>query len=289
MLSIGLICYMDSSSTATLALVLVAWLVFYLAAKRLKLDERGWVLEPYYALYKSTKLNDLVKRIADFNPGFWRVLGNVGVAASVGQVSFITYILVKNLWSFFFAPEQASPVQPLIPGVTISVDSMPWFLLGAGIIILTHELGHGIMCYVEGVKVKSTAVMLAVITFGGAVEPDEASMEQASLMSKMRIFAIGSLVNLVTGLLTIPLFIAFGRSMPVQLIIFLNWVYFVGINLAMMNMLPIGPLDGGQMWRTYTERLEGGAKLQSLATYGFIALILSNISLSLAKFGFVPI
>jgi membrane-associated protease RseP (regulator of RpoE activity) len=289
MLSIGLICYMDSSSTATLALVLVAWLVFYLAAKRLKLDERGWVLEPYYALYKSTKLNDLVKRIADFNPGFWRVLGNVGVAASVGQVSFITYILVKNLWSFFFAPEQASPVQPLIPGVTISVDSMPWFLLGAGIIILTHELGHGIMCYVEGVKVKSTAVMLAVITFGGAVEPDEASMEQASLMSKMRIFAIGSLVNLVTGLLTIPLFIAFGRSMPVQLIIFLNWVYFVGINLAMMNMLPIGPLDGGQMWRTYTERLEGGAKLQSLATYSFIALILSNISLSLAKFGFVPI
>jgi len=280
---------MDSSSTATLALVLVAWLVFYLAAKRFKLDERGWVLEPYYALYKSTRLNDFVKRIANLNPGFWRVLGNVGVAASVGQVSFITYILVKNLWSFFYAPEQASPVQPLIPGVTISVDSMPWFLLGAGVIILTHELGHGIMCYVEGVKVKSTAVMLAVITFGGAVEPDEESMEQASLMSKMRIFAIGSLVNLATGLLTIPLFIAFGRIMPVQLIIFLNWVYFVGINLAMMNMLPIGPLDGGQMWRTYTERLEGGAKLQSLATYGFIALILSNISLSLAKFGFVPI
>jgi len=280
---------MDSSSTATLALVLVAWLVFYLAAKRFKLDERGWVLEPYYALYKSTRLNDFVKRIADLNPGFWRVLGNVGIAASVGQVSFITYILVKNLWSFFYAPEQASPVQPLIPGVTISVDSMPWFLLGAGVIILTHELGHGIMCYVEGVKVKSTAVMLAVITFGGAVEPDEESMEQASLMSKMRIFAIGSLVNLATGLLTIPLFIAFGRIMPVQLIIFLNWVYFVGINLAMMNMLPIGPLDGGQMWRTYTERLEGGAKLQSLATYGFIALILSNISLSLAKFGFVPI
>jgi len=280
---------MGSSSTATLVLVLVAWLVFYLAAKRLKLDERGWILEPYYALYKSTRLNDLVKRIADLNPRFWRVLGNVGVAASVGQVSFITYLLVKNLWSFFYAPEQASPVQPLIPGVTISVDSMPWFLLGAGIIILTHELGHGIMCYVEGVKVKSTAVMLAVITFGGAVEPDEESMEQASLMSKMRIFAIGSLINLATGLLTIPLFIAFGRSMPVQLIMFLNWVYFVGINLAMMNMLPIGPLDGGQMWRTYTERLEGGARLQSLATYGFILLILSNISLSLAKFGFVPI
>lgn len=280
---------MDSSSLAALSVVLVAWVVFYLAAKRLKLDDKGWTVEPFYALYKSTRLNDLLRRIAELNPGFWRVLGNVGVAASVGQVSFITYILVRNLWSFFFAPEQASPVQPLIPGVTISVDSMPWFLLGAGVIILTHELGHGVMCVVEGVKVKSTAVMLAVITFGGAVEPDEESMEEASLFSRMRIYGIGSLVNLVTGLLTIPLFMAFGRLMPVQLIIFLNWVYFVGINLAMMNMLPIGPLDGGQMWRTYTERLEGGARLQSLATYSFIALIISNISLSLAKFGFVPI
>jgi membrane-associated protease RseP (regulator of RpoE activity) len=280
---------MASSSTATLALVLVAWVVFYLVAKTLKIEEKGWVVEPYYALYKSTRLNDFVKRIAEGNPCFWRVLGNVGVAASVGQVSFITYILVKNLWSFFFAPEQASPVQPLIPGVTISVDSLPWFLLGAGVIILTHELGHGVMCVVEEVKVKSTAVMLAVITFGGAVEPDEESMKQASIISKMRIYAIGSLVNLLTGLLTVPLFIAFGRFMPVQLIIFLNWVYFVGINLAMMNMMPIGPLDGGQMWRTFTENMETGKTLQSAASYGFVALILFNIGLSLAKFGFVPI
>ena len=289
MLSLSHICYMALNSSTTLALVLIAWFIFYFAAKRLKLDKKGWVVEPYYALYKSTRLNELLKRIGERSPRFWRVIGNIGVAASVGQVSFITYILVKNLWSFFYAPEQASPVQPLIPGVTISVNSMPWFLLGAGFIILTHELGHGIMCVVEDVKVKSTAIMLAVVTFGGAVEPDETSIEQASLMSKMRIYAIGSLINLITGLLTVPVFIAFGRSMPVQLIIFLNWIYFVGINLAMMNMLPIGPLDGGQMWRTYTERLEGGKQLQSIATYGFIALILSNVGLSLAKFGFVPI
>lgn len=272
-----------------MALIFMVWVAFYFLAKYLKLEEKGWDIQPYYALYKSTRLNDIIRRIAEWNPRFWKVLGNIGVAASVGQVSFITFILVKNLWSFFFAPEQASPVQPLIPGVTISINSMPWFLLGAGVIILTHELGHGLMCVVEGVKVKSSALMFAVITFGGAVEPDEESMEQASLMSKMRIFAIGSIINLITGLLMIPIFIAFGNVLPVPLLIFFNWIYFVGINLSMMNMLPIGPLDGGQMWRTYTENMETGKTLQSVATYSFVALILFNIGLSLAKFGFVPI
>jgi Zn-dependent protease len=275
--------------TFTLVVIIAAWFLFYFLAKRMKLDEKGWDIHPYYALYKSTRLNNLIRRIAGWNPGFWRVLGNVGVAASVGQASFLTYILVRNLWNFAFKPEQASPVQPLIPGVTISVNSLPWFLLGAGIIILTHEIGHGLMCVVEGIPIKSSALMLAVVTFGGAVEPDEEGMERAGIMSRMRVYAIGSLINLLTGLFTILVFIVLGRVLPVQLLVFLNWLYFISINLAMMNMLPIGPLDGGQMWRTFTNSMSGGEFLQSAASYAFIALILMNLGLSLATFGWVTI
>ncbi|MBT4321424.1 hypothetical protein HN807_02720 [Candidatus Bathyarchaeota archaeon] len=278
-----------SDQTYTLAFILVAWTIFYFIAKQMKLDEKGWEIAPYYALYKSTRLNEIIKRLGNWRPGFWKVLGNIGVASSVGQAFFITYILGKNIWSFIFVPEQASPVQPLIPGVTISVNSMPWFLLAAGIIILSHELGHGIMCVVENVKVKSSAVMFAVITFGGAVEPDEEDINNASVMSKMRIFAIGSIINLVTGILTIPIFIFAFAYLPIQLQVFFNWLYFVAINLAMMNMLPIGPLDGGQMWRTYTEGMENGKTLQLIGTYGYICLILMNLFLSFLKFGFVQI
>jgi Zn-dependent protease len=278
-----------SSQTNTLGLFLIAWTAFYFIAKQLKLEEKGWEIAPLYALYKSTRLNDLINRLAKINPGAWKTLGNIGIAASVGQASFITYILSRNIWNFAFVPEQASPVQPLIPGVTISVSSLPWFLLAAGIIILTHELGHGVMCIIEGVRVKSAAVMFAVITFGGAVEPEEEDIMAASIWSRLRIYAMGSIINLITGLLTIPVFIAFGRTMPVQLYVFLNWMYFVAINLAMMNMLPIGPLDGGQMWRDFTQRFSSGPTLRTGATYGFIGLILLNIVLSLSKFGLVPI
>ena len=283
------IVYMASTESITLGIIITTWFIFYLLAKRLKLEDKGWEIAPYYALYKSTKLNELIKKLANLSPRFWKILGNIGIAASIGQVLFISYILTRNLWNFIFVPDQASPVQPLIPGVTISVNSLPWFLLAAGIIILTHELGHGIMCIIEGVPIKNSALMLAVVTFGGAVEPDEEAMEDAGIMTKMRIFAIGSIINLITGILTIPLFIAFGRIMPVQIAIFLQWVYFIAVNLAMMNMLPIGPLDGGQMWRTFTQRYNNGETLQRVATYGFITLILMNIGLSLSQFGFVPI
>jgi hypothetical protein len=193
-----------SQETTTLGLIIIAWSIFYLIAKQFNLDEKGWDISPFYALYKSTRLNDLINSLAQINPTGWKVLGNIGIAAGVGEAGFITYILVRNIWSFIFVPEQASPVQPLIPGVTISVNSLPWFLLAAGIIILTHELGHGIMCSVEGIKVKSAAVMFAVITFGGAVEPEEEDIEKANIWSRLRIYAIGSIINLITGLLTIP-------------------------------------------------------------------------------------
>jgi Zn-dependent protease len=278
-----------STQTNTLGAILVVWTAFYFIAKRMKLDEKGWDIAPLYALYKSTLLNELIERLANWNSSVWKTLGNIGIAASIGQAGYITYILVQNIWNFVYIPEQASPVQPLIPGVTISVNSLPWFLLAAGIIILTHELGHGLMCVVEGVRVKSAAVMFAVITFGGAVEPEEEDIKAASIWSRMRIYAIGSVINLITGLLTIPVFLAFGRTLPIYLIVFFNWIYFVSINLAMMNMLPIGPLDGGQMWRDFTHRFTIGQSLRTGATYGFIGLILLNVVLSFSRFGLVSL
>ncbi|MFP3950794.1 MAG: site-2 protease family protein [Candidatus Bathyarchaeia archaeon] len=280
---------MQQIQILNLIAILAGWGVFYVIAQVLDLESRGWEVHPLYALIRSKRLNNFIIWLAELNPGLWRIFGNVAVASSVGQVAFISYILGRNLWNFIFVPEQASPVQPLIPGVTISLSSLPWFLLAAGLIILLHELSHGIQCAVEGVPIKNSALLIAVITFGGAVEPDEEAIEEASLLSKMRIFASGSLINLLTGLMVIPLFIIFQNTMPQLLGLFLNWTYFISINLAMMNMLPIGPLDGGQMWREWTATIKNGEVLQKAANVGFMGLIGGNIVLSLAQFGLIPL
>jgi len=270
-------------------IIIVGWIIFYIIAKALKFEEKGWVIQPYFALYKSTRLNNLIKRLAQMSPKTWKIVGNIGIAASIGQVLFLSWILISNLWNLVYVPEQATPVQPLIPGVTISYNSLPWFLVAAGVVIFTHELAHGIMCNIEGVPVKTSAILFAVITFGGAVEPDEESLKEASLMSKLRIFAGGSIINLMTGLLMVVLLVFLGRAMPFYVAMFVWWTQFVALNLSMMNMLPIGPFDGGQMWREYTNKFSNGKLFQSIATYGFLALILGNIGLSLIQMGWTPI
>ena len=278
-----------NNPTTTLMIIIIVWIIFYIIAKALKFEEKGWVIQPYFALYKSTRLNNLIKRLAQMSPRTWKIVGNIGIAASVGQVLFLSWILINNLWNLVYVPEQATPVQPLIPGVTISYNSLPWFLVAAGVVIFTHELAHGIMCNIEGVPVKTSAILFAVITFGGAVEPDEESLKEASLMSKLRIFAGGSIINLITGLLMVVILVFLGRALPFHLAMFVWWTQFVALNLSMMNMLPIGPFDGGQMWREYTNRFSNGKLFQSIATYGFLALILGNIGLSLIQMGWTPI
>ncbi len=140
------------------------------------------------------------------------------------------------------------------------------------------------------VAVRSAALLLAVLTFGGAVEPDEEGMNAATLMSKLRIFAIGSLVNLVTALVVLALYAVFRGGMPAWMGVFLNWVFFLSLNLAMVNMLPVYPLDGGQMARVYLESQPNWGKMvEKVAAYGFIALMASNLILSLVKFGIVPL
>ena len=275
-------------SLTTLAIIIGAWFTFYVAVKLFKVQRDDLEVSPIYALYKSTRLNGFISRLASWHPKMWRVLGNAGVVASIGQRTFASWLLLNNLIKFFLKPESATPVQPLIPGVTISASSLPWFMLAAGVVILTHELSHGIQCMLEGVKVKSAAIMVAVITFGGAVEPDEEDMDKASLLSKMRIFASGSVVNLLTGLIIMPIMIVFGGAMPEAVGLFFSWLYFVSINLAIMNMLPIGPLDGGQMWKASDEQRTMGSS-QNVATYTFIALIVGNIVFSFNLFGLVPI
>jgi membrane-associated protease RseP (regulator of RpoE activity) len=258
-------------------------------ADLLNLREKGWEVKPLYALIRSKRLNSFIEWLASLNPKMWRIFGNIAVVASIGQVVFLSSILFRNLLNFIFRPEQASPVQPLIPGVTIGGSSLPWFFASTGLIILIHELSHGVQCAVEGVPIKNSALLIAIITFGGAIEPDEESIEEAKLMSKLRIFASGSLANLLTGLIMIPIFVLFGRILPEFVLIFLNWVYFISINLAMVNMLPLGPLDGGLMWRTWTERFTKAHILRKIANYGFITLIGGNIILSFAQFGLIPL
>jgi membrane-associated protease RseP (regulator of RpoE activity) len=268
----------------------MTWAAFYLTANILKLDKRGLNVHPLYMMYRSTALNSFITRLGKWNPKFWKVFGNIGIASFFGQVIFMSYILFQNLYRFLFIPKQASPVMPLIPGVTISFQSLPWFLAAAGVVILFHELSHGILAVAEGIHVKNAVLLVAVVTFGAAIEPDEDEFKASRMLSKLRLLAAGSLVNLIIGLITIAIFFFLGSRLPEALGLFLHWLYFISINLALANMLPVYPLDGGQMVRTFlSSKPRWGKSMERLTMGSFLALMASNLIFSLVKFGLIPL
>jgi len=269
-------------------IILFLWIALVSVIKRLHLERYGLEAHFLYIIYRSRRINSLLVRLASWSPFFWRTVGNIGVAIAFGEMSFLGWLLIRNLFNFIVDLPSASPMIPLIPGVTIRVQSLPYFLLTASLAILFHELSHGILCAIEHVRVKNSALLLAVVFFGGAIEPDEDEMERKEGMERMRIYAVGSLTNLVMGFLALSLGLLLRGSLPEPLAMTLDWIYFLCINLAVINMLPVYPFDGDGILNVFFRKFEKrGATLRTITGGGFLALLVSNMAMSFIKFGVI--
>jgi len=279
---------LDPSLLQTLLLIAVFWVAIVSVSKYLHLERHGLETHTLHIIYKSQKVNNLLLKSASWNPFFWRVVGDISVATAFGQMVFLGWLLVRNLLNFFINLPSASPMIPLIPGVTIKPQSLPYFFASASLSILFHELSHGVLCAVEQVKVKNSALLLAVVFFGGAIQPDEEEMEKKEGMGRMRIYAVGSLTNLVIGLVALFLGVLLEPSLPEPLVTILQWVHFLSINVAVINMLPVYPFDGDGVLNALFKRFgQRGATLRTITGMGFLALVGLNMAMSFVKFGVI--
>jgi membrane-associated protease RseP (regulator of RpoE activity) len=180
----------------------VFWMILYILGYVFHLDEHGLDTKPGYFMYKSKALNSFLDRLAHKRHNLWLVLSNVGLAFSIGLMVFSIYFLTNNLLRFIFPTiGQVSPVYPVIPVLTIRFYWLPYFFLAVTIIILSHELAHGIIARLEGIPVLSTGILAFLLFFGAFVEPDEKEFEKAPVLSRLRMLAAGSSTNLVTALI----------------------------------------------------------------------------------------
>jgi membrane-associated protease RseP (regulator of RpoE activity) len=127
---------------------------------------------------------------------------------------FAIYKLAQNLYNLFYHVEAATSIQPVLPlpGLTISWESFPYLVVAISLVLATHELAHGIATRVDNVPLKSAGIFVAVILFGGFVEPDEEQLEKASNQTKMRVYAAGSFTNAALGLVVLLLFANFAPT-----------------------------------------------------------------------------
>ena len=183
------------------ALFIIIWVVAFLFKDKLKIEIHGPIL-----MRRTTRMRGLIDRIAQRHKKFWKWTMNIGIVVAFFFMAVMLYFLFTSLQSFFTAP-QASLI---LPGVDLP-GSQIFVPLGYGILALitvmfVHEFGHGIMARVEGISIKSIGVLMLAILPGAFVEPDEEEIKKSKRSSKLRIYAAGSVFNLMLAALT---FIAF--------------------------------------------------------------------------------
>lgn len=196
----------------TLIFYLVFWIGAYLVGKIFKTHRKGLTVKPFYLNYKTTGANNFLRRISKRGKKLWLVAWNIGAAIAFGQMAFITYTLVKNIYFLTSKVESASQVFLLLPGLTVSWSNLPYLLVSLAILLITHEFAHGIASLVEGVPLKSAGVFILAFLPGGFVEVDEETLKRTKAASRLRVFSAGSTANLAVGLMFLILIVNFGAS-----------------------------------------------------------------------------
>lgn len=161
---------------------------------------------------------------------FLRAYGTLGVVMVVVVSAFMTLMLFFSIQHIVVQRPPLTQANELknvlaIPGVN---DFIPFtFAVWLGLLVTmgVHEFGHAILCRVEGIRVKSMGVLMAVIPIGAFVEPDEDDQEKTKGLAKMRMFGAGITNNILLGLACFALVVfllGFAVPVPTPLI---NGVY----------------------------------------------------------------
>jgi len=188
--------------------LLLFWAILYALGQIFHTDKHGLKISPLFFTYRSERFKNIISRLGEKNRLLWKTLSNIGTALGLGLLVYVTYFLASNLFKFFYSKTQSVPITPIIPAVTISLDSLPYFFAAVAIVVILHELAHGISAIAEKVPVKSAGLALMLAFFGGFVEPEQQGFEKASKTSKLRIVSAGSAINLMTGLLVLVLLLS---------------------------------------------------------------------------------
>jgi Zn-dependent protease len=161
---------------------------------------------------------------------------DIGLHWSIAVIAALLTITLGGSVLPQFAPGYGTPAYLVAALATGSL-----FLIS----IVAHELGHSLVALRNGVKVKGITLFAlgGVATLGG--EPSNAG-------AAARIALAGPAVSV--GVAAIGLGgggLAAAAGLPTLLVASLVWLGVVNLTLALFNLLPALPLDGGRLLQAY--------------------------------------
>lgn len=188
---------------------------------------------------------------------------------------FIIFVLVTWILGASYFPTQYPDWSLATYWIVGAITSLLFFAS-----VLAHELAHSVVAQAEGMKVKS----ITLFVFGGVSQIGE---EPGRPGIEFRMALVGPLTSLVLGGLFWGIFFA-TANIAEQVSAVAFWLGYINIALALFNLIPGFPLDGGRVlrsilwWRSGNVRRATriassiGRALGLLFIFGGIALIFLN-------------
>jgi Zn-dependent protease len=161
-------------------------------------------------------------------------------------------------------------------------------VLAIFLLVLLHELGHSMMAHEYGLRVRD----ITLVPFGGIARIEQMpSRPRAEAMISLA----GPLVNLAIALLLLPVLLMVGLANgndsvhdfarfglgDVSLTGFLFYVLLANLTLAVFNLLPAFPMDGGRILRAGVTPFMGrqGATTVAVAIGATLGLLIGILGL----------
>lgn len=144
-----------------------------------------------------------------------------------------------------------SLAQGLFPDLYEGLPTLTYWWMGlAGVIglffsLILHELSHSLVARRYGLQIRGITLFL----FGGVAEMEG---EPASPRAELHMAIAGPLASLGLALgFQVLAWLAAAADLPAALYGVVRYLAFINLALALFNMLPAFPLDGGRVFRAW--------------------------------------
>ncbi|SNZ17375.1 Zn-dependent protease (includes SpoIVFB) [Natronoarchaeum philippinense] len=209
----------------------------------------------------------------------------IGSAFGIPIKLDLTFLLVLPLFAYLIGSQSSQIVELLnqVLGATITLETFDggatrWVLgtvaaLGLFVGVLLHELGHSLVARRFGFPIDSITLWI----FGGIASFTEMPEDWRQ---ELAIAIAGPVVSVLVGVVCFGLFSAVPASAGGAQFVF-GYLAVLNVILAVFNLLPAFPMDGGRILRAILARTRPYARATSIAAEvgKFFAVLLGLLGL----------